>query len=290
MRLVARTLDVLELLAEHPDGLGVMKIAEVLGAAPSSVHRLLAVLAGRGYVVQADGSHRYRLGNAVLRLGQAYQHRNRLIAVATPYLAQLSARTLESVFLSELNRDHVICVASAESPRPLSFYMRIGARTPYHAASSARSILAFHPRDRQEALLQAEKMLRFTEFTPVTVADALAELVRTRERGYAICDQEMENGITALSAPIRTENGEVTASLTLVAPQDRLAGDARDLTARLLIDTASAISRDLGFSQEVSDRSAAPVATRVAAAARTRATATGRRQASAESVAGPAGT
>lgn len=247
MRLVARTLDVLELLAESPDGLGVMKIADVLGDAPSSVHRLLAVLGERGYVVQADGSRRYRLGNAVLRMGQAYQQRNRLVVAAGPYLTRLSAERLESVFLSELNGDHVTCVASAESPRPLSFYMRIGVRTPYHAASSARAILAFQPLERQEALLRTEKMLRFTEFTPVTVTDALAELERTRARGYAICDQEMESGITALSAPIGTEEGRVTASLTLVAPQDRLAGDARDETARVLVETASAISRDLGF-------------------------------------------
>jgi len=85
MRLVSRTLDVMELLAEHADGLGVVRIGAELGEAPSSIHRLLAVLVRRGYVVQDAVTRRYRLGSAVLRLGQAYQQRSRLISAAMPH-------------------------------------------------------------------------------------------------------------------------------------------------------------------------------------------------------------
>lgn len=252
MRLVVRTLDVLECLAEQPDGIGVLRLAEVLGEPPSSVHRLLAALADRGYVVKEPGSKRYRLGHAVLRLSRAHQQRNHLNTLATPHLARLSALTLESVFLAELVGDDVVCVASSESPRPLSFYMRVGQRTPYHAASSARAILAYQPVERQVALLGSERMERFTVLTPSTVDAARAALVTTRERGYAVCDQEMEEGITAISAPVHDADGHVTASVTLVAPQDRLLGDARDRIALLVIETAGAIAQELGYRSEQS--------------------------------------
>lgn len=255
MRLVSRTLDVMELLAEHADGLGVVRIGAELGEAPSSVHRLLAVLNRRGYVMQEPTTKRYRLGNAVLRLSQAYQQRSRLISAAMPHLERLSATTLESVFLSELTGDHVICVASAESPRPLSFFMRLGARTPFHAASSARAILAFQPTERQEALLQGERMIRFTEFTPVDLSAALAEIDRTVRRGYAVCDQEIERGIRALSAPIATSQGHVGASITLVAPQDRLPLDHEQATVEMLTQAANEISIDMGVTPFATGRS-----------------------------------
>jgi DNA-binding IclR family transcriptional regulator len=247
VRLVVRTLDLLERLAEQPDGIGVQRLAQQLGEPPSSVHRLLTALADRGYVLKDGGTRRYRLGHAVLRLSRAHQQRNQLVAIATPHMAALSARTLESVFLAELVGDDVVCVASSESPRPLSFYMRVGQRTPYHAASSARAILAFRPKDQQVAMMTRERLERFTSLTPDTVDLALRHLEVTRERGYAVCDQEMEEGITAMSAPVRAGDGEVIASVTLVAPQDRLMEPSREATALLVIEAADAISRELGY-------------------------------------------
>lgn len=247
MRLVKRTIEALETLSEHPDGLSVTQLGAKLAEPVSSVHRLLASLVEGGYVTQDGASRRYRLGAQVLRLAQAYQRNSEVVALGRRHIGALSAAARESVFLSQLIRDDVICVASAESPRPLSFYMRVGQRTPYHAASSARAILAFQPRERQLRLIEEERLERFTVYTPTTVLDALAEIDRTTERGYAICDQEMEDGITALSAPIRGADGAVVASVTVVAPHDRLAADARERALDGLLATAAAISADLGY-------------------------------------------
>lgn len=247
MRLVARTIQLLEVLSGHPQGVGVTALSAELGEASSTVHRLLGALTDHGFVSREDGSRRYRLGPAVLRIGQAYQRQNDLVALATPHIRALSDRTMESVFLSQLVQDDVICVATAESPRMLSFYMRLGVRTPYHAASSARAILAWQPVARQVALMRRERLERFTVRTPMTVEGALDELERTRIRGYAICDQEMEAGITALSAPVRGMDGAVTASVTVVAPQDRLVEEKRAAFAGWLMWSAGSISGDLGY-------------------------------------------
>jgi DNA-binding IclR family transcriptional regulator len=260
MKLVARTMETLEVLAEQTDGIGVVRLAELLGEPASSVHRLLVTLTARGYVIRDRDTRKYRLGSAVLKLAQAYQVRDMLVVIARPHLSALSAKTFESVFLAELVGDDVICVASSESPRPLSFYMRLGQRTPYHAASSARAILAYRTPEEQLRLMQAEHLERFTPLTPTTVTSALAELDRTRERGFAVCDQEMEEGVGALSVPVRNAQGEVHASVTLVAPQDRLTGPTRGELVSLLSSCASAVSAELGY------RAPAPLPSHIRAA------------------------
>jgi IclR family acetate operon transcriptional repressor len=250
VKLVDRTLDALEALAREPEGVGVVRLAQVLGEPPSSVHRLLTSLARRQYVVRDPSTRHYRLGVAVLRLAQGHQEKNLLLAVAKRHLAVLSAATLESVFLCELLDDDVVCVASAESPRPLSFYMRPGQRMPYHAASSARAILAFKSADEQLRLLRSETLEVFTPLTPTTVRAALAELARTRDRGYAVCDREMEAGIVGLAVPIRGPDGAVNASVTLVAPENRLTGSLGEEALRELNDTARAVETELGYVAE----------------------------------------
>lgn len=247
LKVVDRTLQLLEALSADGSGLGVTRLADMLGDAPSTVHRLLAVLTRHRMVIKDPESRRYRLGPGVLPLGEAYLRHNSLITVAQRYLDDLRSRTLESVFLTEYVNGDAICVATAESPRPLRFFMRVGQRMPYHAAASARAILAFRSSDEIERLLHREALERFTEMTPTTFQEALGELERVRQEKYAACDQEMEVGVTALSVPIRDATGDVIASLTIVAPQQRLSGEHREPAINLLHEQADGISRSLGY-------------------------------------------
>ena len=100
MRLVSRTIDVLRLLAQTPDGVGVTMLAEQLGESPSTVHRLLAALLEHDYVAQTR-DRRYRLGVGVLGLAHAFQRQDRLVSMARPYLSKIAAQTRESVYLAE---------------------------------------------------------------------------------------------------------------------------------------------------------------------------------------------
>ena len=221
------------------------RLAQQLGESPSSIHRLLTALVEHDYVAR-DEDRRYRLGVGVLKLANAFQHQNRLVMITKPYLTRLSAETRESVFLSELIGHEVICVANAESPGFVAVYMRLGQRAPYHAAASARAVLAYRAEAEQAWLLQAERLDAYTQRTPRTVAEAGAALEETRARGYAICDEELEVGLTAISVPVVGSKGDVAASLSLVAPQDRLSRAARLQTARSLAEVSHAISTELG--------------------------------------------
>lgn len=248
MRGVERTLLLLDALSEQRESVGVVQLGERLAVPASTLHRLLTVLVRYGMVVQDPGSRRYRMGPGVLRLAKGYLQQNSLVSAAQPYLADLRSRTQETVFLTALVGEDAVCVATAESPRPLQFFMRVGQRMPFHAAASARAILAFRSRTEAERLLRRETFDQFTDSTPRNVDEALRELAHIRGQGYADCVEEMEVGVTAISAPIRDAVGEVVASATIVAPAVRLASSSKreDALGRLREATAG-ISAALGF-------------------------------------------
>lgn len=246
MKALTRALRILDALSAESRALGVTELADRLDEPPSSTHRLLQVLTHVNLVIQDSDSRRYRLGPHILSLADAFARQNPLIDVARPYLASLRTATGEAVFLTELVGQDAVCVATAERDRPLLFYMRVGQRMPFHASAAARAILAFRPLDETKAFLQREALEPFTDSTITTVSKALSSLDWIRHHGYATCEQEMEVGVSAVSAPISNRCCEVFASVTLVAPHQRLIGDLRATVVHLLLNSATEISNALG--------------------------------------------
>lgn len=248
MRAIERAFRLLDVLSEQEGSVGIIELSERVGLPPSTLHRLLGVLIDLGFAVQEPASRRYRLGPGVLRLAKGYLQQNTLIAAAQPYLMELRSRVQETVFLTALVGDDAICVATAESPRPLRFFMRVGQRMPYHAAASARAILAYRPLPERERLLRRDLPNRFTDVTPTSVEEVMRELDRIRAQGFAVCAEEMEVGVTALAAPVRDAAGEVIASVTIVAPTMRFSSATRrEEGLAELRASAAAISSALGY-------------------------------------------
>jgi IclR family acetate operon transcriptional repressor len=244
---VDRTLRTLECLAEGLTPMGVLELSAALGEPPPSLHRTLQVLVEHDLVVQDSDTKRYRLGPAILRLADACRQQSRLVTVAQPVLDSLRSELHEAVFLCELIDGRAVVVAVAESPRPLRSFMRLGQRMPFHAASSARAILAFQDPSCIQRLLQVDTLDRYTSRTKTGLGELQQELDLTRRRGYAVCDQEMEIGVKAIARPIRDSTGGVIGSVAVMAPRERLAGSGRGQGLRALAEAASSISVGLGY-------------------------------------------
>lgn len=247
MRSVERILVLLQELAASGSSLALSELSTRLALPPSTLHRMLATLARHGFVVQDSLTRRYRLGPAVLQLGDHYVRQLDLNGLAGPEMRRLSALTGETVFLTVFEGGACICVDTAESPRPLRFFMRVGQRMPFHSAASAKAILAFRDAAEIDEALAHERYERFTPSTPRDAAAVRRDLEQIRAQGYAVCDEDMEIGVTALAAPIRDARGQVIASVTLVAPAERLAVERRAEPLRQLLATAAAISERLGY-------------------------------------------
>jgi DNA-binding IclR family transcriptional regulator len=261
MQPVVRALRVLTSLADHGGGLSLQELADVLGLPPSTVYRLTAVLIDEGFVVRTGQGKHFMLGPAVRRL-VASTSSDYVRRVAEPVIARLNRETGETVFLAELVGNEAVCFAIKQGTRPLRMYVQLGSLLPLHAAASARVLLAHADEATAAALLDE---VEFTQWTPRTITDPrelLRHLELVRERGYDICDDEMENHVWAAAAPLRDITGEVRAALAVVAPLPTVGDAGRRATLQAAVMSAAAeLSAELGAGLAPADDSADRAAT-----------------------------
>jgi DNA-binding IclR family transcriptional regulator len=246
MQPVVRALRVLSAVADSAGGAGLQELAEALDLPISTVHRLLSVLESEKYVVRTTRDKRFLLGPAVQSL-LARTSSDRLRRVAEPTMAQLNRATGETVFLAELFGKEVVCIALSEGTRPLRLSVRLGHALPLHAAAAARVILGYLAESEAASLLDDVELTRWTPQTITDRAELLRHLVLVRERGFDVCDDEMDNHVWAVAAPVRDLSGQVRAALTIVAPLPTVGDAACRLELQTAVVKAAAeVSAELG--------------------------------------------
>jgi IclR family acetate operon transcriptional repressor len=243
---VIRALRTVRTVARAERGLSLQDLSDELDIPIGSMHRLLAVLSGEGFLARSPTTRRYFLGPAARELVGVSADGG----LVRPHeaLRHAAEATGESVFLAELVGNRAVCVALVEGIHPLRLFVRIGQEMPLHAAASARVLLCDLHEDVVRLLLSRTSMTPYTRDTPRTVGDVLEHLQMVRARGYDVCDDELDDGVWAVSAPVRTSTGRVRASVTMAAPRTRMAETAaREAATRTVVEAADAMAADLGF-------------------------------------------
>ena len=229
--------------AETPE-LTLSEVARETGLTRAATRRFLHTLADLGYV-HTDG-RRFRLTPRVLELGYAFLSSLTLPEVAEPHLERLVAEIHESSSVSVLDGDEIVYVARVPTARIMRVSINLGTRFPAYATSMGRVMLAGLPDADLDAYLARVELRRLSPRT-VTDEDALrAELARVREQGWALVDQELEEGLRSIAAPIRDRAGEVVAAVNVSAHASRTPKEAmrRSLLPPLL-RTAEQIEAEL---------------------------------------------
>ncbi|OEV04124.1 IclR family transcriptional regulator [Streptomyces oceani] len=200
---------------------GVTEVAEEFGWDTSVAQRLLATLAGRGFLVSDPVTRRYRIGPAALRLGRLWERSGSLELLAKPVLEELSRTTGDTVLFSLPDSFHMRCVVAAEGPAgPLRYHPLVGELYPAHAGATSKSYYAFLPDEQRHRLFRGRPMARFTDRT-VTDADLLEEeLLRIRAQGYAWTVGEYDTGIGTVAVPVFL-GPEPYGSLSLGGAEER---------------------------------------------------------------------
>ncbi len=229
MQTVVRSLRVLQTLSTWPDGLTLLELCREQDLPPSTMHRLVGVLSREEFVVRSAETKRFSLGPQAFALASGPRH---IADAARDGAALLCEATGETTFIAELIGHRAVCVSLFESRRPLRLFVRIGQDLPLHAAASSRAILAFLDERRVESMLEGSLLERFTNETPVTIADVLARLAEIRERGYDVCSEELDPNVWAVGAPIRNANNDVVASVTVAGPLDRMSTTEEEASNR----------------------------------------------------------
>lgn len=229
--------------AEHSE-LTLSEVAASTGVTRAAARRFLLTLAELGYV-RSDGRY-FSLTARVLQLGYAYLSSLSLPEVAESHLEALVAEVNESSSVSVLDGMDVVYVARVPVSRIMTVAISVGTRFPAYATSMGRVLLAGLADDALESYLAGVRLQRLTPRTVSSIAALRGELAKVRSQGWAMVNQELEEGLRAIAAPIRDRNGGVVAAVNVSAHASRTSLDAmrRDLLP-LLLRTASSIEADL---------------------------------------------
>ncbi|NDK30084.1 IclR family transcriptional regulator [Streptomyces sp. TR1341] len=245
MQSVDRAVSVLEILARDGEA-GVTEIATELEVHKSTAFRLLGVLEQHGLVAQAKDRGKYYLGAGVLRLAGAAAVRLDISQEGVPICREIADELGETVNLAVLDEDAAVNIMQARGTASVAAQNWLGRRTPLHATSSGKVLLAHLPPAARESLL-ARPLPRFTERT-VTDAETLrAELDRVVERGHGVTVEELEPGLAAVAAPVRAHDGEVIAAISVSGPVYRLNRDRLTEVARRMVAAGTELSRRMGY-------------------------------------------
>jgi len=211
-------------------GLSLSQIADRIGLARSTVHRLVGALEAERFVIAASPNGRVKLGPGLASLAVAAAPD--LVREVHPFLTRLSRELNEAVDLAVLQHDHVLFIDQVAAPRRLQAVSAVGASFPAHCPANGKALLAALTDEQLVQLLPP----RLEQLTPHTITDRgalLAELRKVQERGVAFDREEHTIGICGLGALIRDGSGRV-ASISVPLPAQRFYGNEERLAPVLL--------------------------------------------------------
>ncbi|HLU71245.1 MAG TPA: IclR family transcriptional regulator [Nonomuraea sp.] len=235
---VDRAIAILEILARE-GATRVTDLATELSVHKSTASRLLGALEQGGLVEQTGDRGRYRLGVGVVRLAGAATAQLDLAKESRPVCQRLAEEVGETVNIAVARDGDVVNISQVRGPSAISGQSWAGARTPPHATSSGKVLLAFGALEVPDEL---------DRYTPLTITDerrlGLDEIV---ERGWAAAVEELEEGLNAVAAPIRNVDGTVVAAVSASGPSFRLTPQRLPEVGESVAEGAQEISQRLGY-------------------------------------------
>jgi DNA-binding IclR family transcriptional regulator len=246
---VIKAVEVIEELARSEEGLGLTIISSRLNYGVSATYHLLNTLKLHNIIEQDKKTKKYRIGVGLFRISNMAKRQNSLVTLAQPYLDKLRVIVDETSNLLVLDGNEVVYIAQSESTKLLKMFTQLGVKAPLYCTGGGKVILAYKPLDFQEFILSRINLEKHTKNTIVTVEGLQKEFENIRKQGYAIDNEEREEGVTCIATPIFDCYGEVIAAISISGPSYRL--KEKDLSKIIpdVVLTAKELSAGLGYTE-----------------------------------------
>jgi len=245
IQVLDRAVAILEMLWQHGRELNVQEISAGIGVNHNTVRRILKALAYHGLVEEDGGS--YRLGIKLFELGSSVVARLDVRVRARPYLERLVLETGETAHLCILDRGEVLYLDKHEPMRTMRIPSEVGRRNPAHCTAVGKALLAYMPEPELEELVKRQGLRAYTSRTITTLFELKRELARVREQGYAVDNEEFEEGLKCVGAPVRDYSGRVVASISIAGPAFRMTEERIPVLAQSVMEVARELSQELGY-------------------------------------------
>ncbi len=244
---VDRTLDIIEFMAVHPRPYGATELSRCLNIPINSVFRILKRLTDREYTIQDPLSSGYQLSTKVFSLGMSLYTRFELRQRARPHIEWLCRETEETCQL-QIPQGSMMLVLDTVSPE-VSYYLRIvpGALVHYHPNAYGKAVLAFLPEDEVRKIVPP-RLLSLTPNTIVLRTELMKQLEETRKTGLGYDNEEYNEGVRCIGAPVFNVEGKIVAGLGVSGLVSTFRSGRKALFEQLVLECAWRVSKDIGYS------------------------------------------
>ncbi|MBE3119213.1 MAG: IclR family transcriptional regulator [Candidatus Atribacteria bacterium] len=246
-KFLTRTLQVVELLAHAEGHMRLRDIAEKTKITDSTALRILNTLAEGKYVEQDGDSRRYSLTMKFAHIGNLIASKISIRDVARPFLVGLCQRTKESASLIIEQNSTAVYIDSISGPENIFRTLHlIGKAAPLHCTAAGKCLMLNYSSQEIERYVQEIGLSPLTNKSIKTKEQLVREIGSAATRGYAVDDEECEDGVRCVAAPIRDYMAKVVASISVTGPSSRLTKTRVKALKDMLMETAGQIAGKLG--------------------------------------------
>jgi len=247
IKTLLNTFLIFDILIKKNRPVSIHELGEELNIYPSSIHRILDTLNHLGYIEKKLDSDTYQIGLRAIELGMVKLNQIDLIKEATPYFEVLSKEFNENIYLGVLFEGEVMYEAKKEALRKISLITHVGTRAPVHSTALGKVLIADLSKKERKKIIGNKSLQRLTKNTIINKKVLENEIEKIQKLGYATDDEENENEIKCIAAPIKDNNGKVVAAISISGPSYRFNTAQQKIMIKAVIETAKQISSRLGF-------------------------------------------
>ncbi|NYE09415.1 DNA-binding IclR family transcriptional regulator [Bacillus niacini] len=247
---VERALKILDLFDEHKSELKITEISEMMGLHKSTVHSLLKTLQVHSYIDQNPEDGKYRLGLKLAERGNLVINNMDIRRTARKYLLDLSAKTGQTVHLGILDGREGVYIDKVEGEQSIIRYSRIGRRLPLHSTAIGKVLLAYQPLNEIELLLKDYEFQYQTNSTIMNEDIFRKEIGKVKQQGFAVDDQENEQGVRCAAVPIFNGKGHVLAAISISTLISRVNDEEMNNFVHLLKTSCNELSEQMRYVNE----------------------------------------
>lgn len=213
-------LAVIEAFDQERPRLTISEVAGRTGLTRAAARRYLLTLTHLGFVSQ--DRKMFALTPKVLRLGQSYMHSARLPRIIEPELHKLAYAMKEASSAGVLDGNDVICISATSAGRVVSPTLQPGTRVPAYCTGNGRVLLAAQPQAEVDAFIARQELSALTPHTITHPERLRIEIARARAQGYALIDQELEQGLRSVAVPLKNYKGDTVAAMAISVHASRM--------------------------------------------------------------------
>ena len=249
MNSIEKSIQILNYLSHEERSVGITELSSKLSFPKSTIHRILNTLLKYSLVNQEKETFKYKLGLQVVKYSNSFYNSFDFRQIAKPILKEVCWETKLTTFLTAWYNGRGICIDSITPPRDINthLFVEIGKEMPFHCAASAKVLLAYEQKEDIKRIINEKSLEKYTPRTIVDPKKLEENLLEIRCKGFAICNEELEEGIKAIAAPIKNINGKTIGSIAITGLLKKISSVNIDELIDIVVNSSRAISKKIGY-------------------------------------------